>query len=78
MLSYHADMDINTNPYELGLDRLVNLDTEAEFVGKAALERLRASGVTRRHVGLRIDCAPSRGRTPGYGRSAPVVKRWAR
>ena len=22
MLSYHADMDIETNPFELGLDRL--------------------------------------------------------
>ena len=22
MLSYHADADINTNPFELGLDRL--------------------------------------------------------
>ena len=25
MLSYHADADINTNPYELNLGRLVNL-----------------------------------------------------
>jgi len=35
MLSYHADADINTNPFELGLDRLVNLDIEADFIGKA-------------------------------------------
>jgi glycine cleavage system aminomethyltransferase T len=41
MLSYHADADINTNPYELGLDRLVNLDMEAEFIGKAALRRIK-------------------------------------
>ena len=25
MLSYHADMDASTNPFELGLDRLVDL-----------------------------------------------------
>ena len=25
MLSYHADANINTNPYELGLDRLSKL-----------------------------------------------------
>ena len=31
MLSYHADADINTNPFELGLDRLVNLDTNINF-----------------------------------------------
>eukprot|EP01031_Cornospumella_fuschlensis_P015439 gene15439-18869_t len=35
MLSYHADADINTNPYELGLDRLVNLESGADFIGKA-------------------------------------------
>ena len=61
MLSYHADMDINTNPYELGLDRLVNPDMEAEFVGKAALQRIRKNGVARKQVGLRIDGAPLKG-----------------
>jgi aminomethyltransferase len=55
MLSYHADMDIETNPYELGMDRLINLDMDAEFIGKAALQRIRATGVSRKHVGLRID-----------------------
>ena len=33
MLSYHADADINTNPYELGLDRLINLDIPDNYVG---------------------------------------------
>ncbi|MBN1005613.1 glycine cleavage T C-terminal barrel domain-containing protein [Amphritea pacifica] len=55
MLSYHADMDINTNPYELGLDRLVELDMDADFIGKAALKRIRDAGVTRKQVGLVID-----------------------
>ena len=32
MLSYHADADINTNPFELGLDRLVNLENENKFI----------------------------------------------
>lgn len=61
MLSYHADADIKTNPYELGLDRLVNLDIEAEFIGKAALRRIRDEGVTRRQVGLIIDADPLAG-----------------
>ena len=61
MLSYHADADIHTNPFELGLDRLVNLDTEAEFIGKFALQRIRDNGVTRKQVGLRIDGAPLSG-----------------
>jgi len=56
MLSYHADADIGTNPYELGLDRLVNLEMEADFIGKEALRRIKAEGVRRKQVGLRIDC----------------------
>ena len=61
MLSYHADADINTNPFELGLDRLVNLDMEAEFIGKAALKRIRDEGVKRLQIGLIIDCDPLKG-----------------
>ncbi|MCJ8297953.1 MAG: aminomethyl transferase family protein [Pseudomonadales bacterium] len=55
MLSYHADMDINTNPYELGLGRLVDVDADIEFIGKAALKSIRDKGVSRRQVGLVID-----------------------
>ena len=61
MLSYHADADITTNPYELGLDRLVHLDSGAEFIGKAALQRIKERGVSRRQVGLVIDGAPLSG-----------------
>ena len=61
MLSYHADADINTNPFELGFDRLVNLDMEAEFIGKSALKRIRKEGVTRKQIGLIIDCDPLQG-----------------
>lgn len=61
MLSYHADADISTNPYELGLDRLVNLDAEADFVGKAALRQIQQQGVSRIQIGLVIDCAPMTG-----------------
>ncbi|NEK24892.1 glycine cleavage system protein T [Sulfitobacter sp. JBTF-M27] len=61
MLSYHADADINTNPYELGFDRLVNLDMEAEFIGKAALRRIKEEGPQRKQIGLIIDCEPLKG-----------------
>ncbi|WP_300436589.1 glycine cleavage T C-terminal barrel domain-containing protein [uncultured Mameliella sp.] len=61
MLSYHADADINTNPYELGLDRLIDLDMEADFIGKAALKRIRDEGVKRMQVGLIIEADPMRG-----------------
>ena len=58
MLSYHADMDSKTNPYELGLDRLVDLEMTADFVGKAALTKIAAEGVKRKQVGLIIDGEP--------------------
>lgn len=58
MLSYHADADIHTNPYELGMDRLIDPDMDADFVGKAALRRFRAEGVSRKQVGLHLDCPP--------------------
>lgn len=61
MLSYHADADIHTNPFELGLGRLVNLDIEANFIGKSALRRIKAKGVERKQVGLVLDGAPLRG-----------------
>jgi len=61
MLSYHADADIGTNPFELGLGRLVNLDVEADFIGKAALRRIKSEGVSRKQVGLVIEGSPLKG-----------------
>ena len=58
MLSYHADADINTNPFELGLDRLVNLDSEISFIGKEALKKIKQQGIKRKQVGLELDCEP--------------------
>ena len=61
MLSYHADADINTNPFELGFDRLVNLDSEINFIGKEALKKIKQDGIKRKQVGLIIDCDPLSG-----------------
>ena len=58
MLSYHADMDAQTNPFELGLDRLVDLEMPADFIGKAALQRVQQQGIARQQVGLEIDGEP--------------------
>lgn len=71
MLSYHADADINTNPYELGLDRLINIDMEASFIGKAALQNIRNVGVTRKQVGLVINSTPLTGPNTTFW---PVIK----
>ena len=56
MLSYHADADIHTNPFELGLDRLVNLDSEVNYIGKDALKKIKQNGIKRKQVGLEINC----------------------
>ena len=61
MLSYHADADINTNPFELGFDRLVSLNNDIEFIGKAALKKIKAEGIKRKQVGLEINCEPLSG-----------------
>lgn len=61
MLSYHADADINTNPFELGMDRLLNIDMEANFIGKAALQQIAEIGVSRKQVGIVLDCEPLKG-----------------
>jgi glycine cleavage system aminomethyltransferase T len=61
MLSYHADADIHTNPFELGFDRLVNLDMEANFIGKEALKIIKKNGIKRKQVGLELDCESLQG-----------------
>jgi aminomethyltransferase len=66
MLSYHADMTAENNPFELGLDRLVDLDMEANFIGKAALRRIQQAGVTQRQVGLILDGAALLGPNTAY------------
>ena len=61
MLSYQADADINTNPYEVGLDRLVNLDSNINFIGKDALKKIKDEGIKRKQVGLVLDFKPLSG-----------------
>lgn len=58
MLSYHADMTLKNNPFELGMDRLVDLEMEADFIGKTALTRIHKEGISRFLVGLEIDGPP--------------------
>jgi aminomethyltransferase len=78
MLSYHADADINTNPFELGLDRLVNLDSEIDFIGKDALKKIKQEGIKRKQVGLELNCAPLKGPNttfwPVYNNDAKIGK----
>ena len=52
MLSCRSDITRADTPFHIGLDRLVDLDMEADFIGKEALGRIAAEGVERRLAGL--------------------------
>ena len=54
IFNYGSDMTIENNPFEVsGLERLVEPQA-ADYVGKAALERIRTEGVSRKLVGLEV------------------------
>lgn len=54
ILNYGADMTLENNPYQVGLDWMVDLDQQADFIGRTALERIRVEGVERKLVGVEI------------------------
>lgn len=49
---YGNELDLDTNPYEAGLGRVVKLEKDGDFVGRAALEKVARDGTARRLVGL--------------------------
>ena len=67
ILGYRSDIDLSTNPFEAGMGRLVDLDTPDDFIGKAALTRIRDEGVTRSLVGIEL---------PGDELTDPFLARW--
>jgi aminomethyltransferase len=52
---YGNELDATTTPYDAGLGRVVKLSKPADFVGRAALERVAADGPRRRLVGLIVE-----------------------
>src|SRR3989442_9191949 len=58
ILDYSADTNSENNPYEVDLDRLVDLNKTDDFVGKAALQRIKEAGPTRKLVGIEIHGKP--------------------
>jgi glycine cleavage system aminomethyltransferase T len=59
ILAYGSDMTLDTNPFEVGIGYkwMVDLRQEADFMGRAALERIAQEGVSRKLVGVEIDGA---------------------
>jgi aminomethyltransferase len=58
LLSYGSDITLETNPYEVNLGWLVDLDQPADFIGKKSLTRIHREGVKRRLVGVELDGEP--------------------
>jgi len=58
ILNYQIDMTLDTNPFEVGLDRLVDPDKATDYLGKEALLRVRREGVRRKLVGVEIQGEP--------------------
>jgi aminomethyltransferase len=51
-------MTYQNNPFEMGLDRLVDFQMKGECVAMEALRTIKDKGVSRRIVGVEIDGAP--------------------
>ncbi len=47
-------MRVTDNPFEIGMDRLVDLEMEADFIGKEALKKIKKEGIKRKLVGIEI------------------------
>lgn len=54
ILNYGIDMTLENNPFEVGLDWMVDLDQESAFIGKDALRDIQRRGVDRKLVGIEI------------------------
>jgi aminomethyltransferase len=52
---YGNELDLDANPFEAGLGRVVKLDKAGDFVGRAALEKVARDGPSRRLVGLIVE-----------------------
>jgi len=58
LLNYWEDMTEETNPYEVGLGKFVDLGQEVNFIGKEALKAVKNDGIKRKLVGLKIHSEP--------------------
>ena len=55
LLSYGNDFDLNDNPLECGFDKYVNLDSYVDFLGKDKLKEIKAKGISKKIMGVKID-----------------------
>ena len=54
ILSFGADMHRDNNPFEVGLDWMIDLDQKDDFIGKQALETIKKNGIKKKLMGAEI------------------------
>jgi len=55
ILNWGADMTLETNPYEVGLDYLVDEAKRTDYIGREALRQIRARAPERKLAGIEIE-----------------------
>ena len=55
LLNYGTDTDDKTNPFEVRMEKFVDLDLNADVIGMTALRRIKAEGVKRRQLGILLE-----------------------
>ena len=58
LLSYGSDFGREHNPYTIGLDRLVDVDQDIDFIGKEALKKIKENGTASKLIGVEMDGDP--------------------
>ena len=56
LISYGGDTDEHTNPFEVRMEKYVNLDVADDVIGIQALRRIHQQGVQRQQLGVVLDC----------------------
>ena len=58
LLSYGSDFGREHSPYTIGLERLIDLDQDIDFIGKEALKRINKAGLKEKLVGVELEGEP--------------------
>lgn len=56
LLNYGTDTDDRTNPFEVRMDKFVDLDVSDDVIGVQALRKVKADGIKRHQLGIVLEC----------------------
>ncbi|MGE3877103.1 MAG: glycine cleavage T C-terminal barrel domain-containing protein, partial [Parvibaculaceae bacterium] len=68
LVARRSDFPADATPYHLGMERRVDLDKKADFIGKQALARIAKDGVSWKLVGIAFDQEALAGEAAAFGR----------